>query len=100
MFGNRKAGLVREISKIYEEAVRGNLKSILENIKDKKIKGEIVLVVEGYRRELIKDFSEEDIKVELLGLLKDGISKKNALKIIRSRYDIDKQRLYNIATKI
>jgi len=59
-----------------------------------------VLVVEGYKKELIRSFSEEDIRKELIRLLKQGISKKSALKIILSRYDIDKQRLYNIATKI
>jgi len=99
-FGNRRASLVREISKIYEEVIRGNLISILDRIKVKKIKGEIVLIVEGYRKELIKDFAEEDIRRELVSLLKQGVTKKNALKIIQARYDIDRQRLYNIATKI
>lgn len=99
-FGNRDAALVREISKIYEEAIRGNLESILKKIKAKKIKGEIVLVVSGHKNELIKNFSGEDIKNEIMKLMKQGISKKGALKIIRSKYDIDKQRLYNIATKI
>ncbi|TET13805.1 MAG: 16S rRNA (cytidine(1402)-2'-O)-methyltransferase [Actinobacteria bacterium] len=99
-FGDRRASLVREITKIYEEVIRGNLSDILARIKKKKVKGEIVLVVEGYKKELIRSFSEEDIRKELIRLLKQGISKKSALKIILSRYDIDKQRLYNIATKI
>ena len=99
-FGDRRASLVREITKIYEEVIRGSLSDILTRIKDKKVKGEIVLVVEGYKKELIRSFSEEDIRKELIRLLKQGISKKSALKIVLSRYDIDKQRLYNIATKI
>jgi 16S rRNA (cytidine1402-2'-O)-methyltransferase len=100
IFGNRNAALVREISKIYEEAIRGDLEKILEEIKKRKIKGEIALVVAGHKGELIKNFSSEDIENEIIRLLKQGISKKRALKIIHSRYDIDKQRLYNIATKI
>lgn len=99
-FGDRRAGLAREISKIYEEVIRGNLSSILERTKIKKIKGEIVLVVEGYKKELIKNFSDEDITGEIIRLLKEGITRRNVLKIIQSRYDIDKQRLYNISTKI
>ncbi|MQY74121.1 MAG: 16S rRNA (cytidine(1402)-2'-O)-methyltransferase [Clostridia bacterium] len=99
-FGDRRVSLIREITKIYEEVIRGNLSDILARIKKKKVKGEIVLVVEGYKKELIRSFSEEDIRKELIRLLKQGISKKSALKIILSRYDIDKQRLYNIATKI
>jgi 16S rRNA C1402 (ribose-2'-O) methylase RsmI len=69
-------------------------------MKGKKVKGEMVLIVEGYKKELIKSFSEEDITKELIRLLKQGISKKNAIKVVLSRYDIDKQKLYNIATKI
>jgi hypothetical protein len=29
----------------------------------------------------------------------EGLSKKNTLKILKSRYDIDRQKLYNISTK-
>ncbi|MDD3819475.1 MAG: rRNA small subunit methyltransferase 1, partial [Actinomycetota bacterium] len=32
IFGDRRASLVREISKVYEEVIRGNLSSILERI--------------------------------------------------------------------
>jgi len=99
-FGDRKASLVREISKIYEESIRGRLSEISAKIKQKKVKGEVVLVVDGYKKELIRGFAEEDIKRELMGLLKQGISKKSAVKILLSRYDIEKQKLYNIATKI
>jgi len=99
-FGDRKASLVREISKIYEESIRGRLSEISAKIKQKKVKGEVVLVVDGYKKELIRSFAEEDLKRELMGLLKQGISKKSAIKILLSRYDIEKQKLYNIATKI
>jgi 16S rRNA (cytidine1402-2'-O)-methyltransferase len=99
-FGDREASLVREISKIYEESIRGRLSDISAKIRQKKLKGEVVLVVDGYKKELIKGFTEDDIKRELMDLLKQGISKKGALKIVLSRYDIGKQKLYNIATKI
>lgn len=99
-FGDRRASLAREISKIYEESIRGRLSDVLAKIKQKKLKGEVVLVVDGYKKELIKVFTEDDIKKELMDLLKQDISKKNALKIVLSRYDIGKQKLYNIATKI
>jgi len=99
-FGNRKAGLVREITKIYEQSIRGSLSEIQASLKEKKVKGEVVLVVSGHKKELIKSYTQEDITRQLMSLLKQGISKKSALKIVLSRYDIDKQKLYNIATKI
>lgn len=99
--GDRRSALIREMTKIYEEAIRGRLSEVLGVIGARaSIKGEIVLVVEGNRGELISEYTEEEIKSKLMDLIGQGISKKNAQKIIRSRYDIDRQKLYNISTKI
>lgn len=100
VFGDRKACVAREITKLYEETIRGRLSEILAEVKSRKIKGEVVLVVEGYKKELIKNYSENDIKKEFAKLISQNIPKKAALKIIISRYDIDRQTLYNISTKI
>ncbi len=43
----RKASVSRELSKIYEETKRGTLFELIEYFKNKTIKGEIVIVVEG-----------------------------------------------------
>ncbi len=47
VLGDRQACLAREISKKFEEYIRGCVSEIIEQIKDRKIKGEIVLVVAG-----------------------------------------------------
>jgi len=43
----RKASVSRELSKVYEETIRGTLFEIIAYFKNKTIKGEIVIVVEG-----------------------------------------------------
>ncbi|NVN96100.1 MAG: 16S rRNA (cytidine(1402)-2'-O)-methyltransferase [Bacteroidetes bacterium] len=43
----RQASVSRELTKIYEETQRGCLSEILNYFKDKSIKGEIVIIVEG-----------------------------------------------------
>ncbi len=43
----RKISLSREISKMYEETLRGKSIEILQKVKEKPLKGEIVLVIEG-----------------------------------------------------
>ncbi len=45
--GDRPACLAREISKIYEEFIRGNLSQLLEISGTRNIKGEIVVIIEG-----------------------------------------------------
>lgn len=46
VLGPRRAALVREISKIHQEARRGTLAEILQGVQD-GVRGELVLVVEG-----------------------------------------------------
>lgn len=55
--GERKACVCREISKIYEESVRGTLSEILANFTDRSVKGEIVIVVGGFEKPSKKDKS-------------------------------------------
>lgn len=44
---DRQASVSRELTKIYEETQRGTVTEIIEYFKEKVIKGEIVIVVEG-----------------------------------------------------
>jgi 16S rRNA (cytidine1402-2'-O)-methyltransferase len=43
----RKASVSRELTKVYEETVRGSLSEVLEYFKSKTLKGEFVIVVGG-----------------------------------------------------
>lgn len=47
IFGDREAAIAREISKLYEETVRGKLSELILHFQAHAIKGEFVLVVEG-----------------------------------------------------
>lgn len=44
---DRKAAVSRELTKFYEETQRGTVQELIDYYKDKTIKGEIVIVVEG-----------------------------------------------------
>jgi 16S rRNA (cytidine1402-2'-O)-methyltransferase len=46
-FGNRKVALARELTKLYEEVLRGNLEDLIESLGERKLKGEITLVIAG-----------------------------------------------------
>ena len=52
VFGpERPCSVSRELSKIYEENVRGSLQEVLAHFSDKVVKGEIVLVIAGKGQE-------------------------------------------------
>jgi len=44
---SRKCSVSREISKLFEENIRGSLEEVLSHFREKGVKGEIVIVVEG-----------------------------------------------------
>ncbi|MCZ6775208.1 MAG: 16S rRNA (cytidine(1402)-2'-O)-methyltransferase [Ignavibacteria bacterium] len=46
-FGDRRVAVVRELTKKFEEVVRGRASEVIEHFRKKKPKGEFVLVVEG-----------------------------------------------------
>lgn len=66
--GEREVVLIREITKIYEEIVRGTTKELIEKFEDKTLKGEYVIIVRGNEIEekkekvnkYAKDTEEED----------------------------------------
>lgn len=89
VLGNRKIAIVREISKLYEEVIRDSISNTLK-ICD-RIKGEMVIIVEGYTKE------DEEINFQEIinNLLKKGYSKRDAIKEVSDRYSISKNKLYN-----
>lgn len=92
IFGDRKAALVKEITKIHEETLRGTLDNVIEQLVDRTIAGEYVIIVEGKRKE---DVSFEDALQELKALMKQGKGRKDAVKIIAGQYGLSKKELYD-----
>lgn len=45
--GDRQIALVREMTKVYEEVIRGSISEVLDAVGDREILGEVVLVVGG-----------------------------------------------------
>jgi len=71
VFGDRYAVLSREMTKTYEEFLRGNLSDLLAELKSRQtIKGEITLLVSGDKIE--KPFCFEDIRLQVEVELKKG----------------------------
>jgi len=47
--GDRRAAMVRELTKLHQELLRAPLSRLHESLRDRELKGEVVLVVEGAR---------------------------------------------------
>jgi 16S rRNA (cytidine1402-2'-O)-methyltransferase len=49
LFGDRRVALARELTKAFEEIIRGRLSEVIQKLEREKARGEITLVVEGNR---------------------------------------------------
>jgi len=105
VFGDRDICLARELTKIYEECIRGRTGEVMEILEKRiskglKVKGEIVLVVSGFKVKKSDEFEEGTIKNELSACFKKGLTKKEAFKYIMSKYDISRREIYDISIKL
>ena len=85
--GNRYVCLARELTKINEEYIRGNLDELL-TLDESSIKGEIVLIVEGNKEESIVDDSKIISRVDYF--VKLGLSQKDAINVVVEEFSINK----------
>ncbi len=88
LLGDRKAALVREISKIYEEARRGTLSYLAESVRE-GVKGELVLVVEGAAGERERT-DLPDWRERAKTLAANGVSSREVVKILAEEYSVSK----------
>ncbi|MBO4358700.1 MAG: 16S rRNA (cytidine(1402)-2'-O)-methyltransferase [Erysipelotrichaceae bacterium] len=95
VLGDRKACLARELTKIHEQYYRGNLSELME-LKD--LKGEMVVLVEGYREEE-KEIDINELLAEVDTLIKKGEKAKDAAGTVADRYGFSKNKLYNFYLK-
>ena len=99
--GNRNIAIVREITKLHEEVLRGKLADIIADYESEKIaiRGEYVLVIEGKsllekREERQKSFEEISIREHYEKYIAEGMDKKEAMKAVAKDRGIQKREVY------
>lgn len=93
IFGERRIVLVREITKLHEEVIRGSSARIAREMESRDVIGECVLVVEGRSRETAAD--PGDALAEVSALMKKGLGRKEAVKRVAEAYGLSKKDLYD-----
>ena len=92
VFGDRQICLCRELTKKFEEYIRGNISEIIPICES--LKGEMVLVVQG-DQEVKEETISLDDGVKLVDKkINEGLSTKEAIKIISLENNINKKELY------
>lgn len=92
IFGNRKISISKEISKKYEEVVRGTITEVIDKFDN--IKGEFVVVVEGNND--CVDYTNISVVEHVTAYIKEGNSVNDAIKLVAKDRNVAKKEIYNI----
>jgi 16S rRNA (cytidine1402-2'-O)-methyltransferase len=97
VFGQRRASMARELTKIHEEFLYGTLAELLDLLRSRlSIQGEITLVVEHGEAAPVSESYPESIKEHLESVIeKTGLSRNEALKIVARQRGISRKQAYN-----
>ena len=98
VIGNRKVVLAREITKIHEEFIRGNIDDIIDKCDD--LKGEMILLIEGGEKEILENVLNNLSLEEHYNVYeKQGLDKKEIIKKIAKDRGENKNEIYKYFIK-
>lgn len=98
VFKDRRCLICRELSKIYEEYIRGSLDELV-NLDPSSLIGEFVIVIEGNNATSNQYDDEKIIQMAKL-MLDEGISKSTCCKIIVNLTNLKKNYIYDLINKL
>ncbi|MDR5002633.1 16S rRNA (cytidine(1402)-2'-O)-methyltransferase [Brevibacillus parabrevis] len=99
-WGNRRAVLARELTKRYEEFVRGTFDELLEWLDSGEVRGEFCVIVEGYTgavetEEAVDWWQQMSVVGHVDHYCEQGLSKKEAIKQAADDRGLPKRDVYN-----
>ena len=90
---DRRITLAREITKIHEEFIRGNIEDLVQKFQD--VKGEIVLIIEGNMDVTVEnELNNLSLDEHYKFYERQGFSKKDIIKKIAKDRDVNKNEIY------
>ncbi len=101
VLGNRQASLAREITKLYEQFIRGTLAEISAELQGSEPRGEMTLVIAGAsKEENLTLQNNSSMNEQLAQLMKDaGLSRNDAMKQLARIRGVSKKEIYSLLLK-
>lgn len=103
VLGNRRVAICRELTKRFEEILRMTLDEALTYFETHEVKGEFVVILEGFEGDAPKSENVLDlfsIEEELQHLIAAGHSKKDAIAMTATRRGLPKKEVYSVGINI
>lgn len=98
VLGDRQVVVARELTKIYEELIRGSVTAVLESVAQGKVRGEVVVLIAPGEKILPESVSVEDTLRQLMQ--DDRLSLKDAAKKAADIAGVTRSEAYSTALKL
>jgi len=96
ILGDREIVLAREVSKIYEEFLRGRLSDVKNEAEGRKVLGEVALVVRGSEPRPKEDRDREKLRAEIERLKREGMRVKEIAALLGEKFSYPKREIYRL----
>lgn len=96
VLGDRRAAVVRELTKLHEETVRGSLRELTERFSNAISKGEFVLVIDRAGKEDRPQGETLSLAERVNEIEAGGIEHKAALKLAAKEFGLSKSEAYRM----
>jgi 16S rRNA (cytidine1402-2'-O)-methyltransferase len=94
-FPGRRAAVARELTKLHEEVIRGTLREVANELLEREVLGEVVVVLEGATlSEVVQD---EVVLAALAEQWRDGATTRDAVDYVSSMLGVPHRDVYQLA---
>ena len=93
--GDREVVVAREVTKLYEEFLRGRLSRVSDASAGREWRGEITLMVAGSGEE--EGAADDVLRIEIKRLKKEGLRVKEIAEVLGERFSRPKREIYRLA---
>jgi 16S rRNA (cytidine1402-2'-O)-methyltransferase len=97
LLGDREVVVAREVSKVYEEFLRGLAGELIDKLAGREIRGEVTLVIKGSAGE--SPVSEALLSAEIRKLKGEGMRVKEIAEVLAEKHSLAKREVYRMALK-
>jgi 16S rRNA (cytidine1402-2'-O)-methyltransferase len=95
VLGDRRVSLARELTKLYEEVVRGPLSEVIAALEAKPPRGEFTVVVEGAVHDHKPEPPPEDLAARARSLMDAGMDRKEAMARVAEEAGVPRRKVFD-----
>ena len=95
--GTRRIKAIKEITKRFEKHYGESLNDLIDYFSRNEPKGEFTIIIEGKKN--INEKKDLDLRIELLELIRAGLSHSSASAYLSNRYSISRKKIYSLILK-